>query len=221
VKKPYLKPRHVKARLDFAIAHRNWSVRKWKSVLWSDETMVTLRAKNSRKVWRLPSEKYNIECMIPHIRQDKRVKLWGCFNFYGVGRLHRINGILNAQKFHAILQYQMLPSARTLMKNRKWLFQQDNDPKHTARINKDYLQRQGVKVMKWPACSPDLNPIENLWKILDDMTSKRKPKTENELFTTLNHAWVNMNEDYLKKLVQSMPSRCKAVIQNKGFPTKY
>jgi hypothetical protein len=90
----------VKARLDFAKAHKNWSVKKWKSVLWSGETMVTLRSNIPKKVWRLlPSEKYNIKCMIPRIRQDKRVKLWGCFNFYGVGKLHRINGTLDAPNF--------------------------------------------------------------------------------------------------------------------------
>jgi uncharacterized protein YbcC (UPF0753/DUF2309 family) len=211
----------VKARLDFAMAHKNWSVKKWKSVLWSDETMVTLRSKIPKKVWRLPSEKYNIECIIPTIRQQKRVKLWGCFNYYGVGKLHRINGTLDATKFHGILQHQMLPSAKKLFKKRKWLFQQDNDPKHTAAMNQDYLHRKCVKVMKWPACSPDLNPIENLWKIMDDMTSERKPKTENELFRILNHAWKNMDKEYLKTLVKSMPNRCKEVIKNKGFPTKY
>lgn len=78
----------------------------------------------------------------------------------------------------------MIPSARQLFPQRDWIFQQDNDPKHTAKKNKKYLHNKSVKILTWPSQSPDLNPIENLWAILDKRLKDRKPQNEEELFET-------------------------------------
>ena len=68
--------------------------------------------------------------------------------------------------YHSILVTQLKQSVEMLFlgKNKdKWIFQEDNDPKHTpSQMCKDYLKRQGINQMVWPAQSPDLNPIENL-----------------------------------------------------------
>ena len=69
--------------------------------------------------------------------------------------------------------------------------------------------------MQWPAQSPDLNPIENLWAELNRLTKVKKPKNENELFEILKSGWNEITDEYLHKLVESMPSRCKAVIKSK------
>ena len=75
--------------------------------------------------------------------------------------------------------------------------------------------------MNWPAQSPDLNPIEILWGPLNRLTQDRNPQSEDELFEILKHAWNSMSDEYPHNLVESMPSRCKAVIQSRGWPAKY
>ncbi|CAM9433287.1 unnamed protein product, partial [Choristocarpus tenellus] len=101
-----------------------------------------------------------------------------------------------------------------------WSSRQDNDPKHTAKKNLAYLKgdRWPATLMEWPAQSPDLNPIENLWHHLDPQVRKRsrKPKNLDELFDVLREEWENIIPEYLKNLVHSMPKRCRDVVDAKG-----
>ncbi|KAI4883362.1 hypothetical protein NFI96_029391, partial [Prochilodus magdalenae] len=78
------------------------------------------------------------------------------------GRLHCIKERMTGAMYCEILRNKLLPSVRALKVGRGWVFQHDNDPKHTARITKEWLRKKHVMVLEWPSQSPDLNPIENL-----------------------------------------------------------
>ncbi len=100
---------------------------------------------------------------------------------HGVGALHRIVGIMKKEMYQNILETEFQRSAQMLFPDGNYLFQQDNDPKHTAGVMQNYIRQSGIR----PAQSPDLNPIENLWAILDLKLQSRKPNTEAELFEQL------------------------------------
>ena len=153
--------------------------------------------------------------------------VWGCFSADGVGAIHRIEGIMDKEVYLDILTTVAIPSAITL-RGSDFCFQQDNDPKHTAKIVTEFLTTPNeffppFEVMTWPSQSPDLNPIENLWEELDHQVRQRQTTKTSpaKFFEILKDCWDNISPAITQNLVNSMPRRVAAVIKNRGGPTKY
>ncbi len=71
--------------------------------------------------------------------------LWGCFSAKGPGRLICVKERMNGAMYREILSENLLPSARALKMKHGWVFQHDNDPKHTARATKEWLRKKHFK----------------------------------------------------------------------------
>ena len=77
--------------------------------------------------------------------------LWGCFAAGGTGALHKIDGIMRKGNYVDILKQYLKTSVKKLKLGRKWIFQMDNDPKHTSKVVAKLLKDNKVKVLEWPA----------------------------------------------------------------------
>uniref|UniRef100_A0A9J8BZQ9 Tc1-like transposase DDE domain-containing protein n=1 Tax=Cyprinus carpio carpio TaxID=630221 RepID=A0A9J8BZQ9_CYPCA len=114
-----------------------------------------------------------------------------------------------------------LLSARHMKARMEFTFQQDNDPKHTAKITKEWLHNNSVTVLVRTSQSPDLNPIEHLWRDLKMAVHQRLPSNLTELERICKEEWQWIPKSRCHKLVDSMPHRCQAVLKNCGHTTKY
>ncbi len=96
-----------------------------------------------------------------------------------------------------------------------------HDPKHTAKITKEWLHNNSVTVLEWPSQSPDLNPIEHLWRDLKMAVHQRLPSNLTELERICKEEWQRIPKSRCEKLVASFPKRLMAVLNQKGASTKY
>ncbi len=110
----------------------------------------------------------------------------------------------------------MLPSADHLFKDADFIFQHYLAPAQTAKSTKSWLNDHGVGVLDWPANSPDLNPVENLWDNVKRKMRNKRPKNADELKATVKETWASIPPQQCHKLITSMPHQIEAVIKAKG-----
>ncbi len=114
-------------------------------------------------VWRKGGEAHSPSYLKSSVKFPQSVMIWGAMSSAGVGPLCFLKTNVTAPIYQEILEHFMLPSADQLFKDADFIFQQDLAPAHTAKSTKSWLT---VKLLDWPANSPDLNLIENQWGIV-------------------------------------------------------
>uniref|UniRef100_A0A3B4UQ54 Tc1-like transposase DDE domain-containing protein n=1 Tax=Seriola dumerili TaxID=41447 RepID=A0A3B4UQ54_SERDU len=215
--------RHTKARLAFANDHLDKEEDFWSSVLWSDETKIELFGHNDVSfIWRRKGEAFNPKNTIPTVKHGGgNIMLWGCFSANAPGSLITVNSTMKKEQYIKMLNNNIRQSAEKLGFGHQWTFQHNNDPKHTAKVVKKWLADKNINVLQWPSQSPDLNPIENLWRELKIRVMARRPSNLKELELIAKDEWAKIPVETCKKLVSNYRKRLIAVIANKGFSIDY
>ena len=104
---------------------------------------------------------------------------------------------------------------------KKFTFQQDNDPKHSAESTMEYFKKNKISKLECPSQSPDLNPIEHLWEHIGRVIRKQSFVEILGLKSKIKEVWYQISTNVTANLVSSMKRRLKAVIKANGGPTKY
>ena len=217
---------HKIARQKFAKKLKIYSQADFNKIMYTDECKFNrLGPDGPKRVWRRPGAPTQDH----HFRRTVKygggsVMVWGAITSQGVGGLVRIPSTMDADVFCETLGAGLaLTMAKHNLGIGDFVLQQDNDPKHVSKKAKAWISEHNIEVLPWPSCSPDLNPIENVWSDVKKRVYARdsKPNNDDELWYMVLEEWNNTSAAYITELYNSLPRRIKAVIKAKGSYTKY
>ena len=140
--------------------------------------------------------------------------VFGMISVVGTGPLVRFRGKINTTVYKEILK-KYVPNLNTAI-NQPAVFMF-----YKAKSVKSYLSEEDVTVMEWPVQSTNMNPIENVWKLLNERTKKKNPINVEELWTNSKGEWEKISVDECKTLILLCSKICQAVIESKGLHIKY
>ncbi len=217
--KPLLNNRQRQKRLVWAKDKKDWTAAEWSKVMFSEESKFCISFGNQGpRVWRKRGEAQNPRCLRSSVKFPQSVMVWGAMSSAGVGPLFS-----EVQGQHSRIpgSFRTLLAADQLYGDADFIFQQDLAPAHSAKATSTWFKDHGIPVLNWPANSPDLNPIENLWGIVKRKMLYARPNNAEELKATIRATWALITPEQCHRLIDSMPRRIAAVIQAKGAPAKY
>ena len=220
-KRNYLRVADRMLRRVWCAQHRKSSFRNW---IFSDESRFELSdCSGPQRAWchRAAGHKMDPACILPCGSKCRQgVMVWGAIDREGGGVMCFVEGHINAERYIEVLTTTLLPylDAMPVVRASHAVFQQDNAPPHRANQTVAFLHECGLTVPRWPAYSPDLNPIENVWAIMKRAVRKQGPRTLPELRDAVRNAWVRVVTPQLcRRLYDSMPARVRGVIQKRGY----
>ncbi|GFW22931.1 transposable element Tcb2 transposase [Trichonephila clavipes] len=176
---------HRTARLQGCREHHNWTEQDWACVLFSDECRFSLSSVCRRQlIWRESGTAYRPE----NIQENDRyptysTMVWAGIMINGRTRLHVVaNGTMTGLRY---IDEVLLPYVR---------------------LFRGAVDSEGIQRLVWPACSPDLSPIENVWDSLERQVGGRSypPTNKNTLIRALTEEWDKLPQQQLDNVVQSM-----------------
>ena len=171
-RKPLISKKNQNVRLDFATEHIVWTEEQWNMVHFSDKSKFNLLGSDGKRFVR----RKNGERLSPQNCEIWRGSVMVCRS----GPIVRFHVNINASVYKELLRQHGLPHLRKGTVE-ALIFMQNNAPCHKAKTGLSFLEEKGIALIRWPPQSQDMNPIENVWKLIGKKAPNRNSQNIDDL----------------------------------------
>lgn len=214
--------------------YQHWTIEDWRHVIWTDESYIRLNGKGGR-VWvtRHSGEEYHEDCLVPKFDNKNSVMIWGGICGANGGTVSPVIvweknnwGNINSETYcdHVIRPVLYPYWYNQSQEEDCWLYvMEDGASAHRAKGTQAVRNEYGIESLVWVASSPDLNPIEAIWRKIKACLNKRADRatTTEGVCRQIQEEWNALTRAEILELVDSMPQRIAAVIAANGGHTRY
>ena len=221
IKKPPLTVNHKERRIEFAVKYMKQDFDK---VMFTDECRATLDGSDGfSRGWIL--NKLDIPVRLRRQQGGGRVMFWAAIcGSKLIGPFKETNGVtMTAFTYTEFLEQNLIPEIDLLEPGLQdnFVFMHDNAPSHASLMARVFLRihnSAGKRLMNWPANSPDLNLIENMWAIVKAKLyeGEKRYNNKNYLWDSIKIICSNIEPPTIHNLAKSINRRIVTILENKG-----
>ena len=200
----------------FYLNLRNW---RRKKIIWTDEKVFRLYPQNRKFTLKILKNQEESDVIQKHAITKKQqggasVMFWGAIGSEGKVCLFEINEKFDSLKFAKFLDEIALPAIYNKI-GPNFTLQQDNCPIHKGKTL-DLLKLRNVQSLDWPAQSPDLNPIENVWGWMANKIGPKMFKNKKELAEYVFQVWQDLPDEIFANFIDNIAKKMEWVLDNQG-----